>query len=78
MSQATFISKDCASEQVAEGVAYHDLRPQLPGFVPNGMRYMLEVCWHPEPEMRPDFSTIVGHMMDIVSSIPAQKRGFFS
>ena len=64
--------------QIAEGVAYHDLRPQLPGSLPGGMKYLIEACWCPEPEVRPDFSTIVGHMADVVSSLPPTKRGFFS
>ena len=64
--------------QVAEGVAYHNLRPQLPSGVPAGLRYLIEACWSDEPEARPDFSAIVGHMSDIMSNLPPPKRGFFS
>lgn len=64
--------------QTAEGVAYHDLRPQLPSGLPGGVKPLLEACWDAEPEGRPTFAVIASHLADILSKLPPPRRGFFS
>lgn len=62
--------------QIAEGAAYHDLRPQLPGGLPGGLAPLLEACWDPEPEARPVFCQVVPELKAILANLPA-RRGLF-
>ncbi|GAQ86356.1 ATMRK serine/threonine protein kinase-like [Klebsormidium nitens] len=60
--------------QAAIGVVQRQLRPTLPPVCPPRLFSLAERCWHPNPQMRPEFSEILMILEDCIKPI---RKSFF-
>ena len=42
-----------------DGIVNHDLRPQIPDYVPLAMKSLISMCWHPDSRSRPEMPIII-------------------
>jgi serine/threonine protein kinase len=55
--------------QAAVGVVQKGLRPDVPPGCPLDLYKLLEDCWHGDPEMRPDFSSVTQRMQQMYKTL---------
>lgn len=55
--------------QAAVGVVQKGLRPDVPPGCPLDLYKLLEECWHGDPQMRPNFSTVTQRMQQMYKTL---------
>jgi len=60
-----------APAKVASEVAYHSKRPELPANTPTDLKNLMQVCWHADFSLRPDFSVIITKLEEIIVNVQA-------
>ncbi|KAL2613531.1 hypothetical protein R1flu_025223 [Riccia fluitans] len=61
--------------QAAIGVVQRGLRPVMPPTVPPKLAGLAELCWHQDPDQRPEFNEAVTILEELMK--PSFKRGLF-
>lgn len=52
--------------QLKEAIEYSQLRPSIPHYVPPEFTNLIKQCWSSSPSSRPNFSTIVSKLSDLL------------
>lgn len=50
-------------------ICTQNVRPPIPEMCPQSIRELMELCWHKDPEARPDFAKIITILNDIVVEV---------
>ena len=50
-------------------ICTQNVRPPVPESLPKSIKDLLDVCWHKDPEVRPDFVQIISLLNDIVVEV---------
>ncbi|XVF22557.1 hypothetical protein REPUB_Repub12eG0182000 [Reevesia pubescens] len=62
------------AEQVADKMAYEDLRPPISSYIyPEPIKILLRECWHKNPDCRPTFEEIILKLEIIQDSFESKK-----
>jgi len=52
-------------EMLYTQVIYGGQRPKIPKQWPDGLRNLLKACWHPDPQLRPNFDEVVQRLVQL-------------
>ena len=69
-----YTDKYITPSQAAMGVVKTGLRPHLSSTIPDVLKSICELCWHPDGEIRPTMGAVLDMLSDSLSAVQLKPR----